>query len=97
MNFKVGFDSATAACCTMALAFVLASPSRSYAQPPTAHYGDLVPRDVREMYDRGLQYLANTQAEAGNWNGGDPGPGPEKDPSRHVLPHRIPQRPILHP
>jgi len=45
------------------------------AQPPSVRYGDLVPRDVREMYDRGLQYLANTQTEAGNWNGGDPGPG----------------------
>src|SRR5262245_44344995 len=45
------------------------------AQPPLVRYGDLVPRDVREMYDRGLQYLANSQTEAGNWNGGDVGPG----------------------
>src|SRR5579871_3182830 len=45
------------------------------AQPPTIRQGEVVPRDVREMYDRGLQYLANTQTEAGNWNGGDVGPG----------------------
>ena len=27
------------------------------------------------MYDRGLQYLANTQTEDGHWTGGDVGPG----------------------
>jgi len=26
-----------------------------------------VPRDVREMYDRGLQYLVKTQNDAGGW------------------------------
>jgi hypothetical protein len=30
---------------------------------------------VREMYDRGLQYLANTQSEQGNWTDGEQGPG----------------------
>lgn len=38
------------------------------AQPPTEHMGETVPRDVREMYDRGLQYLANTQTAEGDWN-----------------------------
>ncbi|MGE5194647.1 MAG: squalene--hopene cyclase, partial [Deltaproteobacteria bacterium] len=58
-----------------ALALIVGSAPAAHAQPPTVRYGDLVPRDVREMYDRGLQYLANTQTEAGNWNGGDVGPG----------------------
>jgi hypothetical protein len=35
-----------------------------------------VPRDVREMYDRGMQYLAKTQTEKGDWPaGGEQGPG----------------------
>ena len=34
-----------------------------------------MPRDVREMYDRGLQYLAKTQSEQGDWQGGQQGPG----------------------
>ncbi len=51
-------------------------PSRVQAQPPTVRVGDVVPRDVREIYDRGLQYLATTQTEAGDWKaGGQEGPG----------------------
>ena len=51
-------------------------PSRVQAQPPTVRIGDVVPRDVREIYDRGLQYLATTQTEAGDWKGGgQDGPG----------------------
>lgn len=45
------------------------------AQPPAAKSGDAVPRDVREMYDRGLQFLATTQTENGEWTGGESGPG----------------------
>ena len=47
------------------------------AQPPNARIGEVVPRDVREMYDRGLQYLATTQTENGDWSGGggEQGPG----------------------
>jgi hypothetical protein len=47
------------------------------AQPPTSRFGEVVPRDVREMYDRGLQYLATTQSEKGDWpnGGGEQGPG----------------------
>ncbi len=40
------------------------------AQLPEATQGDAVPRDVREMYDRGLQYLAKTQDESGAWSKG---------------------------
>ena len=45
------------------------------AQLPFTHHGEVVPRDVREIYDRGLQYLANTQSENGTWTGGETGPG----------------------
>lgn len=45
------------------------------AQFPNARYGEVVPRDVREMYDRGLRYLASKQTEKGDWPGGQNGPG----------------------
>jgi hypothetical protein len=45
------------------------------AQLPLTHYGEVVPRDVREMYDRGLQYLATSQTENGDWADGQQGPG----------------------
>jgi hypothetical protein len=45
------------------------------AQPPAARFGEVVPRDVREMYDRGLQYLAASQTADGGWAGGEQGPG----------------------
>ena len=40
-----------------------------------ARHGDVVPRDVRELYDRGLQYLISTQSEDGDWKDGQSGPG----------------------
>lgn len=52
---------------------VLAGPAR--AQVPSTRSGDVIPRDVRELYDRGLQYLVKTQSEAGDWQGGQQGPG----------------------
>jgi hypothetical protein len=45
------------------------------AQPPNARIGEAVPRDVRELYDKGLQYLAKTQTTNGDWAGGQQGPG----------------------
>lgn len=45
------------------------------AQPPNATVGEAVPRDVREVYDRGLQYLVKTQTERGDWSGGESGAG----------------------
>ena len=45
------------------------------AQSPIIHHGEVVPRDVREMYDRGLQYLVSKQTENGDWNDGQGGPG----------------------
>jgi hypothetical protein len=45
------------------------------AQPPNARIGEAVPRDVRELYEKGLQYLLKTQTESGGWTGGQQGPG----------------------
>src|SRR5689334_4687913 len=45
------------------------------AQPPNARIGEAVPRDVRELYDKGLQYLVKTQSATGEWTGGQQGPG----------------------
>ena len=45
------------------------------AQIAQEHIGEVVPRDVREMYDRGLQYLIKTQNDNGGWSGGEEGPG----------------------
>ncbi len=48
-------------------------------EPPIAGasviQGDVVPREVREMTDRGLQYLLANQADSGTWSGGEQGPG----------------------
>lgn len=55
---------------------LLAPPATANAQAPAERVGEVIPRDVREMYDRGLQYLARSQTEQGTWTGGmDPGPG----------------------
>ncbi len=45
---------------------------------PGPKFGEVVPRDVREMYDHGLQYLASKQTDKGEWSGGgyEEGPGP---------------------
>jgi hypothetical protein len=59
----------------LALAVVLVGVASAGAQPPNARIGEAVPRDVRELYDRGLQYLLKTQAESGEWTGGQSGPG----------------------
>jgi hypothetical protein len=45
------------------------------AQPPNARIGEAVPRDVRELYDKGLQYLVKTQSANGDWMDGQRGPG----------------------
>ncbi|MDR3637499.1 MAG: squalene--hopene cyclase [Isosphaeraceae bacterium] len=54
---------------------LLAVAGRATAQLPVERHGDIVPRDVREMYDRGLQYLATTQTTNGDWTDGQQGPG----------------------
>lgn len=57
------------------LLLLFALTSRLSAQLPELRTGDQVPRDVRELYDRGLKYLVKTQSENGDWAGGQSGPG----------------------
>ena len=45
------------------------------AQPSVVPTGDVVPRDVREIYDRGLEFLQASQSDKGNWTDGYTGPG----------------------
>jgi hypothetical protein len=48
-------------------AILFAAHGRLEAQPPGGRVGEAVPRDVREIYDRGLNFLAATQREDGGW------------------------------
>lgn len=57
------------------LAALLCIASSSDAQTMQEHVGEVVPRDVREMYDRGLQYLVKTQTDEGDWHSAQQGPG----------------------
>ena len=59
------------------LAVCFAIPTTTLAQPPSLRSGEALPRDLREMYERGLQYLASTQTDRGDWGPGgyDNGPG----------------------
>lgn len=58
------------------IASLVSGLSSTALAQPTTRFGEVVPRDVREIYDKGLQYLATTQTEAGDWkNGGEQGPG----------------------
>jgi hypothetical protein len=59
----------------LALVALVALAGPASAQAPTGRSGDVIPRDVRELYDRGLQYLVKTQSESGDWQGGQQGPG----------------------
>jgi hypothetical protein len=45
------------------------------AQLPGERFGEVVPRDVREMYDSGLRYLSETQTDNGDWSGSYGGGG----------------------
>jgi hypothetical protein len=57
------------------VAIVVGIAAPCSAQLAQEHIGEIVPRDVREMYDRGLQYLIKTQGDNGGWSGGEQGPG----------------------
>jgi len=64
--------------CLPALAFVwlVACASPAAGQTPDIRHGGAVPREVREIYDRGLQYLAASQGPNGDWpTTGQTGPG----------------------
>lgn len=57
------------------VACALLAPSAA-AQEFIAPQGDLVSRDVREMYDRGLAFLVSTQTDEGTWtSSGERGAG----------------------
>ncbi len=62
---------------TLAIGFVVLGGvvAVASAQPPNARIGEAVPRDVREMYDKGMRYLLKTQTPNGDWTGGQQGPG----------------------
>ena len=62
-------------CLSLCLAGLLSPFADAMAQAPNAQIGDAVPRDVRELYDKGLQYLVKTQTEKGDWPGVHAGPG----------------------
>jgi Family of unknown function (DUF6288) len=70
-------DSGTSiAAIGLTLAALAAGPlGLAAAQPPAVQSGEVVPRDVRQIYDRGLRFLADSQSQDGTWDGGKPGPG----------------------
>jgi hypothetical protein len=69
------FVQQSLAAATLLTAVLLLASSRASAQLPQERFGEVVPRDVREMYDRGLQFLVSTQADDGSWQGGQNGAG----------------------
>lgn len=76
MNSSTTISRRNAAKVLLSLGLLFGLARGALAQGPVARFGDVVPRDVREMYDRGLQYLATTQTESGNWaSGGHQGSG----------------------
>lgn len=55
---------------------ILLTANLAYAQLSSVRVSEAIPRDVREIYDRGLAYLVSTQSEEGSWTGGgESGPG----------------------
>jgi hypothetical protein len=51
------------------------APLKGNAQSLEIRTGDAVPHDVRELYDRGLQFLAKTQDSEGGWPSNHRGAG----------------------
>ena len=62
----------TVATCLFAILSLSAACS---AQETQVRFGTDVPRDVEQIYDRGLEWLATNQTPEGIWSGGDSGPG----------------------
>ncbi|HET6880226.1 MAG TPA: squalene--hopene cyclase [Pirellulales bacterium] len=57
-------------------AAVVLNVGLAWGQLPELRQGSAVPHEVRDIYDRGLQYLANSQTAGGDWqNTGQQGPG----------------------
>lgn len=59
----------------LAVAALLCCGSQGAAQSLELRGSDPVPRDVREMYERGLRFLASTQSEDGTWPSNHRGSG----------------------
>jgi hypothetical protein len=62
----------TVATCLFAILSLSAACS---AQETQVRFGTDVPRDVEQIYERGLEWLATNQTPEGTWSGGDSGPG----------------------
>jgi hypothetical protein len=64
-------------CVTIVSAMVIAvfAVQSARAQDPQLRFGSGVPREVEQIYDKGLKWLAENQSESGNWESGDNGPG----------------------
>jgi len=60
----------------IAATLLLLCGSSSRGQLPQVKTGEAIPRDMREIYDRGLAYLVSKQSDNGSWaGGGEQGPG----------------------
>jgi hypothetical protein len=59
----------------IAVAALCSPVAMANGQMPAARTGDAIPRDMREIYDRGLQYLISKQSANGDFVGGEQGPG----------------------
>ena len=60
----------------LSLLLTMAVASPAVAQLPTMRTGDAIPRDMREIYDRGVQFLVSKQNSTGEFaGGGEQGPG----------------------
>lgn len=57
------------------LVALLSLVNPAQAQVTSVRVSEAIPRDVREIYDRGLAYLVSTQSDDGSWSGGQSGPG----------------------
>ncbi len=72
------FEQMTRTYPSLIVVFLVAalSVSISHAQLPELRQGSAVPHEVRQIYDRGLRYLAANQNDQGDWQlGGQNGPG----------------------
>src|SRR4051794_4717291 len=60
----------------LGLLLIAMAAASAAAQLPMTRTGDAIPRDMREIYDRGVQYLVSKQSANGEWTGGgEQGPG----------------------